>query len=301
MEFVVSRTRAEVQADSMTWYGYRDMAAKKGARLPTVYELKAAALHAKREWGDVWVPITLTGREVQDPTCRFSSRVDGMKGECENGWATLSSDRPYVMEYPKWGVEPATHPPSEAFFITTAALEEPLVAAVGCNTATIQRQQAAAIADIPAGAAFFIAPAKAQDMALTVGYDEEDPCTVRLATLCSGDDRQKWTLEGDAFRNTATGEYLDTAAQYITVANLRHPWCSNHSVLRTAPRSYTGSQRWAYGPEEFHGGKVLWHHVDNRMVDCDHWEFKHGNKMGCNVAHSDCDGGSFVLRLCDGC
>jgi len=158
------------------------------------------------------------------------------------------------------------------------------------------------IAEVPEGAPFYIAPAIAagRGFCLAVGKEEAKPSKVKLAKI-TGDDRQKWTLEdGDAFRNVATGEYLDADTQYAFTKDAHHPWDGNHSDLRTAPRSLVGTQKWVFGPESFHGGLVLRHYLDGRGVDVHGWQFKDGGNMGVeNSVHGDCKGISYTLRLCE--
>merc|ERR1719473_1152060 len=83
-----------------------------------------------------------------------------------------------------------------------------------------------------------------------------------------------------ASKNCHSGEFLDSDLQYIHINNITEVWCSNGTVLRTAPRSDGPSQRWVYGPEEFHGGKVLRHYMDGRGVDVHGWRFKDGGNVG---------------------
>jgi len=295
---VATYSSDEVVSQKYTWHKYCELAAEQGGRLPTVYELKAGMSHKEREWGECWVPVTLTGAEERDAKLRFSGRIDGKSGEDrENVWACLSDRRPYVMEYPKWGIDAEEgRPPSEAFFVAAGALEEHVPPEVLAEAVDV-----APIADVPDGAEFYISVAAAPEYGLAIGKDAEDPAKVKLALLVEGNAKQKWTLEGDRFRNVASEEYLDSRTQYIFVNNADHPWCNNHSQLFTAPRSQSDSQRWVFGPEEFHGGKVLRHYMDGRGVDVHGWRFTDGGNMGVeNSVHADCKGLSYVLRLCDG-
>merc|ERR1719409_1578870 len=144
--------------------------------------------------------------------------------------------------------------------------------------------------EVPEGAAFYIAPAHAagRGYCLAVGKDAEKPWRMKLAQI-TGADQQKWTLEaGDAFRNVATGEYLDADVQYAFIKDAHHPWSGNHSELRTAPRNLGGTQKWVFGPESFHGGQVLRHYLDGRGVDVHGWQFRDGGNMGVeNSIHGD--------------
>lgn len=203
------------------------------------------------------------------------------------------------MEYPKWGIDSEDFRKNsstrQAFFMTTSALENhsPI-------EAWAEAVPGAPIAAVPEGAEFYISVAAAPEFGLAIGKDTEDPAKVKLALLTEGDPKQKWTLEGDRFRNVASEEYLDSRTQYIFVHNADHPWSHNHSDLFTAPRSQLDSQRWVFGPEEFHGGKVLRHYMDGRGVDVHGWRFTDGGNMGVeNSVHADCKGISYVLRLCD--
>merc|ERR1712167_74845 len=97
-----------------------------------------------------------------------------------------------------------------------------------------------------------------------------------------------------------SGEFLESQTMYIVVNNMNHPWSCNGTELRTAPCNHQDSQRWVFGPEEFHGGKVLRHYLDGRGVDVHGWNIKNdGNNMGVeNSVHGDCKGISYKLRLC---
>jgi len=273
-----------------SWHDWCKRAAESGCRLPTVYELKAAKAHTNREWGDCWVPVTLTGTEHSDPFVKFTGRVDGALVAGENLWACLDSSRPYVLEYPKWGLsEGVGTAPREAFFMASSTL---------ADTVNVPSKEVAPIADVPVGVEFHIAVAKAPEFCLAVGSCAKNPSTVKLAAIKDGDSKQKWTLEGDRFRNVDSGEYLDASTQYAFVHDIYAPWHRNHSHLQTAPCNNQDSQRWVLGPEEFHGGKVLRHYLDGRAVDVHGWNFKHGGNMGLeNSVHGDCDGVSYVLLV----
>merc|ERR1711918_28655 len=113
----------------------------------------------------------------------------------------------------------------------------------------------------------------------------------------TGDPCQKWTLvDGDAFRNVGNGEFLDADLAYSFVHHDSHVWEGNHTDLRTAPRTMTGSQKWVLGPEEFHGGKVLRHWMDGRGLDVHGWQVeKDGGNVGVeNSVHGDCKGISYA-------
>merc|ERR1712054_27562 len=107
--------------------------------------------------------------------------------------------------------------------------------------------------------------------------------------------------DGDRFQNVGNGKYLDSDLSYAFVHDLSHIWHGNHTDLRTAERTETGSQKWVLGPEEFHGGKVLRHWMDGRGVDVHDWAVeKDGANMGVeNSVHGECKGISYVLRLSD--
>merc|ERR1711988_1355296 len=151
------------------------------------------------------------------------------------------------------------------------------------------------------GGGIYICPGAAQGFCLTVGHDPKQPESVKNGKI-TRDAGQKWTLvDGDRFRNVGNGEFLDSDLSYAFVHHLSEIWDSNHSDLRTAPRTETGSQKWVLGPEEFHGGKVLRHWMDGRGVDVHGWAVeKDGGNMGVeNSVHGECKGISYVLRLSD--
>merc|ERR1711907_526300 len=213
------------------------------------------------------------------------------------GGACVSPERPFVVEWPLWGCSPVEcRPPIQAFYVVNADeahYEKPAddEAAAGDDEL---------ISEVAEGAQFYISPAKAREFCLAIGKDTKDPRKVKLARI-TGDNKQKWTLVGGTgFKNVHNGECLDSDLSYVFVSHLDHIWNDNHSDLCTAPRHQGPSQKWAFGPETFHGGKVLRHFMDGRGVDIHGWEFTDGGNVGVeNSVHSTCDGVSYVLQMCD--
>lgn len=148
---------------------------------------------------------------------------------------------------------------------------------------------------------FYIACAANHGFGLAVGKCDKDPKKVKLSAL-TGDQRQKWRLvDNDGFQNVSSGLFLDSELKYAFITDARHPWEDNHTALTTAPRNLNGQQKWVYGPEEFHGGKVLRHWLDGRGVDVHGWKVDgDGGNMGVeNSVHSDCKGICYVFLPCN--
>lgn len=294
--------QAQAKARARDWERYDSLAQENGGRLPTVQELHAAGLKQLEE-ERCWVPITFTGAEEYDGRWRISGEgpISGQQGldmPVPGGaaWARIEvkHDRK-VVSVVKSRIPKKSQAPVAALVVpkSAAAAAPPVFSDVPqCTTP---------IADVPEGAEFYLCPAASEGFGLMVGHNEKEPETVTLGKL-TGDAKQKWTLvDGDAFKNVGNGEYLDSDLAYAFIVNDSHIWESNHTDLRTAPRSVTGSQKWMFGPEEFHGGKVLRHWMDGRGLDIHGWQV---TKDGCSVGvensvHADCKGISYVLRLCD--
>lgn len=294
--------KAQAKARACDWERYDSLARENGGRLPTVQELHATGLSQLGE-EKCWVPITFTGAEGYDGRFRISGEgpISGQQGldmPLPGGaaWARMEvrHDRK-VVSVVKARIPKGSQAPVVALVVpkSAAAVAPPAVSAAPLCTTPI--------ADIPEGAEFYLCPAASEGFGLMVGRDDKQPEVVKLGKL-TGDAKQKWTLvDGDAFRNVGNGEYLDSDLAYAFIVNDSHIWESNHTVLRTAPRSVTGSQKWMFGPEEFHGGKVLRHWMDGRGLDIHGWQVtKDGGNVGVeNSVHADCKGISYVLRLCD--
>lgn len=292
-------SKTEAKAEARCWDRYNTLALEHGARLPTVRELQASGL-AQLNVPKCWVPVSFTGAEYSDARCRISgnSPLSGMKGiqmPVPGGaaWARVETkaERKTLMV-----VKPQIPKASQAQVVLVVARG----AEAAMDAVTPAPRCSTPIAAIPDGAEFYISPAASQGFGLMVGHDEKEPETVKLAKL-TGDPCQKWTLvDGDAFRNVGNGEFLDADLAYSFVHHDSHVWEGNHTDLRTAPRTMTGSQKWVLGPEEFHGGKVLRHWMDGRGLDVHGWQVeKDGGNVGVeNSVHGDCKGISYALRLC---
>merc|ERR1711988_28699 len=301
LEIVKKREGGTTKDDrdvSRNWGHYKTAAEGRSARLPTAFELRASPLlHAEGFPSKCWIPVEFTGAEGADPRLRISG-MSGARGmPVEGGAAWMRVERLSCGRLSMRYIRPQVPSGSQAptVFIVACSSDAPTVCppeAPECTTP---------IADVPDGAAFYIPPAASEGFCLMAGYDEKSPDIVKLAKI-TGDAKQKWTLvDGDGFRNEASGEYLDSDVAYAFVCHLSEIWHDNHTDLRTAPRSRTGTQKWVMGPEEFHGGKVLRHWMDGRGVDVHGWKIEEdGGNMGVeNSVHGDCKGISYVLRLCD--
>jgi len=287
------------------WRRYELLVKEKGARLPTVFELKSSKTLREAE-ASMLVPVRYTGAEGGDATVRVSgdNPLPGMKGlempiVGGSAWARVEvvHGRPMVTVVKariSWSKQTAAM--VTCLMINEAAgVEDTTVVAPKCTSP---------IADIPEGVQFYICPAASQKFALTVGHDEDKPNSVKLGKIDQGrwGDQQKWTLvDGDGFRNVGNGEYLDSDLSYAFLHDNSEIWNANHTDLITAGRRLDGRQKWVLGPEEFHGGKVLRHWMDGRGVDVHGWQIeKDGGNMGVeNSVHGDCKGISYVLSLCD--
>jgi hypothetical protein len=155
--------------------------------------------------------------------------------------------------------------------------------------------------DIPDGARFAIKVACSRDYCLSYRSDgyTKDPFEVYLAKF-DGSSKQMWRLVGgDQIQNVATGRFLHADVLYPFLFSLDEPWENNHSDLVLREQSFLDEQRWIYGPEEFHGGKVLRHYKDGRAVDVHGWEVANdGNNVGCeNSVHADCKGCSYIFDV----
>eukprot|EP00927_Polykrikos_kofoidii_P066800 TRINITY_DN62361_c0_g1_i1.p1 TRINITY_DN62361_c0_g1~~TRINITY_DN62361_c0_g1_i1.p1 ORF type:complete len:861 (-),score=115.43 TRINITY_DN62361_c0_g1_i1:180-2690(-) len=155
--------------------------------------------------------------------------------------------------------------------------------------------------ELPEGACFSIRVACSRDYCLSYRADgyTKDPYEVYLARF-DGSAKQRWRLVGgDQIQNVDSERFLHTEVLYPILLSLEAPWEGNHSDLVLREQDFSDRQRWVFGPEEFHGGKVLRHYKDGRSVDVHGWQVDNdGNNVGCeNSVHSDCKGASYIFEV----
>eukprot|EP01063_Lacrimia_lanifica_P019616 TRINITY_DN2705_c0_g2_i1.p1 TRINITY_DN2705_c0_g2~~TRINITY_DN2705_c0_g2_i1.p1 ORF type:complete len:762 (+),score=166.38 TRINITY_DN2705_c0_g2_i1:50-2335(+) len=159
--------------------------------------------------------------------------------------------------------------------------------------------RAPVVPDLPEDTPFRIVFAASRGHCLSVRSDgyTGDRAEVYCASVKAGAAAQLWTLvNGDTFRNVASGEFLHSEVKHVCVASFTWIWCDNHTDLVTRPQAHTLEQRWVAGPETYYGGTVLRHLADGRGVDVHGWTFKDGGQVGVeNSVHDDCKGVSYVF------
>jgi len=130
-----------------------------------------------------------------------------------------------------------------------------------------ERKRARTIADIPAGAEFYIKPAANPKRCLSVRSDgyTTDPSEVYLCDVDPSSKKQKWRLvDGDTFQNVESGEFLHSSTKYAMLTVIDDHRGDHHLVknevsegnrtdLVTRPQDFSDAQRWVLGPEEFFG------------------------------------------------